>query len=289
MMVIIFAIEMTNIIQNMGSTGRRRQPGSQETEMRLQDKVALITGGNAGIGLATARLFVAEGAKVVITGRNRETLDAAARELGDAVLALQADTADAAAMERAAAQAVERFGRLDIVFANAGIGGTTPLGQTSFEAFEQIIRVNLTGVFFAVQAALPHLKDGASIILTSSVHSALGAAGWSAYAASKGGVRSMGKVLASELAPRGIRVNVVSPGATDTEIWSALAPTPEARAALDQRLSRGIPLGRMGRPEEVAKTVLFLASDESSYVQGVDLFVDGGATGSPSGAPIYRG
>lgn len=257
--------------------------------MRLQDKVALITGGNAGIGLATARLFVAEGAKVVITGRNRETLDAAARELGDAVLALQADTADAKAMERAAAQAVEHFGRLDIVFANAGIGGMTPLGQTSFEAFEQIVRVNLTGVFFAVQAALPHLKSGASIILTSSVHSRLGAAGWSAYAASKGGIRSMGKVLAAELAPRGIRVNVVSPGATDTDIWSAVAPTPEGRKALVQHISRGIPAGRFGEPDEVAKTVLFLASDDASYIQGVDLFVDGGATGSPQGAPIYRG
>ena len=136
--------------------------------MRVQDKVALITGGNAGIGLATARLLVAEGAKVAITGRNRETLDAAARELGDAVLALQADAADAAAMEHAAAQAAERFGKLDIVFANAGIGGVTPLGQTAFEQFEQILRVNLTGVFFTVQAALPHLRDGASIILTSS-------------------------------------------------------------------------------------------------------------------------
>jgi NAD(P)-dependent dehydrogenase (short-subunit alcohol dehydrogenase family) len=257
--------------------------------MRLQNKVALITGGNAGIGLATVRLFVAEGAKVAITGRNRETLDAAARELGDAVLALQADAGDPAAMERAAAETAQRFGKLDIVFANAGIGGTTPLGQTSFEAFEQIIRTNLTGAFFTVQAALPHLNDGASIILTSSVHSALGAAGWSAYAASKGGIRSLGKVLASELAPRGIRVNVVSPGATDTDIWSAVAPTPEGRAALVQHISRGIPAGRFGKAEEVAKTVLFLASDDSSYVQGVDLFVDGGATGSPSGAPIYRG
>ena len=257
--------------------------------MRLQDKVALITGGNAGIGLATARLFVAEGAKVAITGRNRETLDAAARELGDAVLALQADAGDAAAMERAAAQAAERFGKLDIVFANAGIGGATPLGQTELEQFEQIIRTNLTGVFLTVQAALPHLNDGASIILNGSVHSVYGVPGWSAYAAAKGGVRSMSRVLASELSPRRIRVNVVSPGATDTDIWAAMAPTPEARAALNQHLSRGIPLGRMGKPEEVAKAVLFLASDESSNIQSAELFVDGGGTGSPYGAPIYRG
>ncbi|MGK9165751.1 SDR family oxidoreductase [Inquilinus limosus] len=257
--------------------------------MRLKDKVALITGGNAGIGLATARLFVAEGAKVAITGRNRETLDAAARELGDAALALQADATDVEALERAAAEAARRFGPLDIVFANAGIGGATPLGQTGLAAFEQIIRTNLTGVFFTVQAALPHLKDGASVILNGSVHSLLGVPGYSAYAAAKGGVRAMGRVLASELSPRGIRVNVVSPGATDTDIWSAAAPTPEARAGLVQRLSQAIPLARFGRPEEVAKTVLFLASDESSNVQGAELFVDGGTTGSPAGAPVYRG
>jgi len=256
--------------------------------MRLKDKVALITGGSAGIGLATARLFVAEGAKVAITGRNRETLDAAARTLGDAALALQADATDPAALERAAAAAAERFGKLDIVFANAGVGGVTPLGQTSFEAFEQIIRTNLTGVFFTVQAALPHLKDGASIILNGSVLSVYGAPGWSAYAAAKAGVRAMSRVLASELSPRRIRVNVVSPGATDTEIWAAVAPTPEARTALEQRLSRGIPLGRLGRPEEVANTVLFLASDESSNIQSTEIFVDGGGTGSPYGAPVYR-
>jgi NAD(P)-dependent dehydrogenase (short-subunit alcohol dehydrogenase family) len=272
-----------------GTLCKRRPDGAQEIVMRLQDKVALITGGNAGIGLATARRFVAEGARVAITGRNRETLDAAARELGDAVLALQADTTDVAAMERAAAETAKRFGKIDIVFANAGVGGATPIGQTALEQFERILRINLTGVFFAVQAALPHLNDGASIILNGSVHSVYGAPGWSAYAASKGGVRSMGRVLASELSPRGIRVNVVSPGATDTEIWDAVAPTPEARAALEQRITRGIPLGRFGKAEEVANTVLFLASDESSNVQGTEIFVDGGGSGAPYGAPIYRG
>lgn len=257
--------------------------------MRLKNKVAIITGGNSGIGLATARVFVNEGAKVAITGRNPKTLAAAVEALGGNVLPLQVDVTDVAATEKAFAEAAEKLGNFDVVFANAGIGGATPLGQTSLEQFETIIRTNLTSVFFTVQAALPHLNDGASVILNGSVHAVLGSAGWSAYAASKGGIRSMGKVLASELAPRGIRVNVVSPGATDTDIWSAVAPSPEGRAALVQHISRGIPAGRFGEPDEVAKAVLFLASDDSSYVQGVDLFVDGGATGSPSGAPIYRG
>ncbi|MFY0584102.1 glucose 1-dehydrogenase [Cystobacter fuscus] len=256
--------------------------------MRLENKVAFITGGNSGIGLATARLFLAEGARVAITGRNQETLDAAARELGPDVLTLQADVKDVEATERAVARAVERFGSLDIVFANAGIGGSTPLGKTALTAFEEVLRVNLTAVFFTVQAAAPHLNKGASVVLNGSVHSVLGAPGYAAYAASKAGVRSMARVLASELSPRGIRVNVVSPGASHTPIWSAQASTPDAYAAMEKRLARSIPLGRMGEADEVAKTVLFLASDDASNIQAAEFFVDGGTTGSPMGAPIYR-
>jgi NAD(P)-dependent dehydrogenase (short-subunit alcohol dehydrogenase family) len=249
----------------------------------------LITGGNSGIGLATAKLFVAEGAKVVITGRNQATLEAAARELGPNALALAADATDIAATEAAIRKGAEKFGKFDIVFANAGIAGNTPIGATTLAAFEAVIRTNITSVFFTVQAAVPHLNDGASIVLNGSVISVLGNPGYAAYAASKAGVRAMARVMSSELSPRGIRVNVVAPGAARTPIWNGAAPTPEAFAVLDKRISRTIPLGRLGEAEEVAKTVLFLASDDASNIQGAEIFVDGGATGSPAGAPIYRG
>jgi NAD(P)-dependent dehydrogenase (short-subunit alcohol dehydrogenase family) len=257
--------------------------------VRLANKTALITGGNSGLGLATAKRFVAEGAKVVITGRNQGRLDAAARELGPAVLALAVDVTDVAAMEKSLAQASAEFGKLDILFANAGIPGQTPTGATKPEIFEQIIRTNLTAVFFTVQTALPYLNDGASIILNGSVISVLGNPGYAAYAASKAGVRSLARVMASELSPRAIRVNVVSPGGTRTPIWGAAIATPEAEKALEDRISKSTPLGHIGEPEHIANTVLFLASDEAAHVQGQEIFVDGGAVSSPAGAPIYRG
>ena len=256
--------------------------------MRLANKAALITGGSSGIGLATARLFLKEGARVAITGRDPVKLAAAAKELGPDVLALVADATDIAATEQAVAQAVEKFGKLDIVFANAGISGNTPIGGTALETFEAILRTNVTAVFFTVQAAAPHLNAGASIILNGSVISVLGSPGYAAYAASKAGVRGMARVMASELSPRGIRVNVVSPGATRTPIWDRSAPTAAAMKALESHVSRGIPLGRFGEAEELARTVLFLASDDASNIQGAEIFVDGGLSGSPSGAPIYR-
>jgi NAD(P)-dependent dehydrogenase (short-subunit alcohol dehydrogenase family) len=259
-----------------------------EMTMRLANKTALITGGNSGIGLATARLFVAEGAKVTITGRNRETLEAAAQELGPNALAVEADATDIAATEAAIKRAVDKFGKLDVLFANAGIAGNTPLGGTTLEAFERVLKTNITSVFFTVQAALPYLNDAASIILNGSVISVLGNPGYSAYAASKAGVRAMARVMASELSPRGIRVNVVAPGAARTPIWKGAAPTAEAFAALEQRISRSTPLGRIADADHIAKTVLFLASDDAAHVQSAEIFVDGGATGSPAGAPVYR-
>jgi NAD(P)-dependent dehydrogenase (short-subunit alcohol dehydrogenase family) len=249
----------------------------------------LITGGNSGIGLAAARLFVAEGARVAITGRNHKTLRAAAAELGDNVVAIQADVTDVEATERAVAAAVEKFGKLDIVFANAGFHELTPIGQTSVAQFEQIIRTNLTGVFFTIQAVAPQLSEGASIILNGSVQAVLGIPGYTAYAAAKGGIRTMTRNLASEFAPRKIRVNQVTPGATRTPIWSLVVPTEDAIGELEQRVSQGIPLGRFNDADEVAKAVLYLASDESAIVSGTEIVVDGEATGSPLGAPIYRG
>ncbi|HZR73380.1 glucose 1-dehydrogenase [Bradyrhizobium sp.] len=256
---------------------------------RLANKTALITGGNSGIGLATAKLFVAEGARVTITGRNQETLAAAAKELGPNALAIVADANDVAATEAAVKQAAEKFGKIDIVFANAGIPGLTPVGETAPEAFEQVIRTNLTSVFFTVQAALPYLNDNASIILNGSVISVLGNPGWSAYAATKAGVNAMARVMASELSPRGIRVNVVAPGAVRTPIWNSVAPTADAFAALEKRIAGVTPLGRIAEPDHIAKTVLFLASDDAAHVQGQEIFVDGGATSSPAGAPVFRG
>jgi len=256
--------------------------------MRLEGKNVLITGGNSGIGLATARLFAAEGARVAITGRNAETLRAAAAELGEKGFAVQADVEDIAALESAVAQVAHKFGKLDVVFANAGIGGSTPIGSTSLDVFQKLIHTNLTAVFFTVQAALPHLNDGASVILNGSVHAVLGAPGWSAYAATKAGVRAMTRNLAAELAPRRIRVNQVTPGATETPIWSAYGPTPEAKSKLEQRLSQAIPLGRLGQPEEIGHAALYLASDDSRNVTATEIVVDGGTTGAPSGAPIFR-
>jgi NAD(P)-dependent dehydrogenase (short-subunit alcohol dehydrogenase family) len=256
--------------------------------MRLKNKTALITGGNSGIGLETARLFVKEGAKVIITGRNQATLEAAAKELGPNAVAVVADANDVTATEAAINKGVEKFGKLDVVFANAGIPGGTPVGGTKLEAFEQVIRTNLTAVFFTVQAAVAHMNDNGSIILNGSVISVLGSPGYAAYAASKAGVRAMARVMASELSPRGIRVNVVAPGAIRTPIWGQAIATPEAEKAFEARISRTTPLGHIGEPENIAKTVLFLASDDAAHIQGQELFVDGGATASPAGAPIYR-
>jgi len=256
--------------------------------MKLANKVALITRGNSGIGFATARLFVAEGARVAITGRNPKTLQQAAKELGDGVLALQADVTDIEATERAVDRVVKQFGNLDIVFANAGFHEITPVGQTSVEQFERIIRANLTGVFFTIQTAAPHLNEGASIILNGSVQAVLGIPGFTAYAAAKGGIRTMTRNLASEFAPRKIRVNQVTPGATRTPIWSLIVPTDDAEKELEQRVSQSIPLGRYSEADEVAKAVLYLASDDSAILTGTEIVVDGGATGSPLGAPIYR-
>jgi NAD(P)-dependent dehydrogenase (short-subunit alcohol dehydrogenase family) len=265
------------------------QPLETDMSGRLANKTALITGGNSGIGFATAKLFVDEGAKVIITGRNQATLEQAAKALGPNALAVVADATDIAATEAAIKKGVDKFGKLDIVFANAGIPGQTPVGGTTLAAFENVIRTNITSVFFTVQAAVAQMNDGGSIILNGSVISVLGNPGYSAYAASKAGVRAMARVMASELSPRGIRVNVVAPGAAKTPIWNGAAPTADAFAALEKRIERSTPLARMAEADHIAKTVLFLASDDSVHVQSVEIFVDGGSTGSPAGAPIYRG
>jgi NAD(P)-dependent dehydrogenase (short-subunit alcohol dehydrogenase family) len=254
--------------------------------MRLKNKVALITGGNSGIGLATARRFVSEGARVVITGRDDSTLHAAARELR--VTAIQSDVTNARARAELFRRIREDFGRLDVLFANAGIAKFSLIEDTREEDFAQVLLTNITAVFMTIQGALPFMSAGSSIILNGSMAATTGSAGISAYAASKAGVRAMGRSLAGELSPRGIRVNVVVPGVIETPIWNRIPRSPEEAAATAERLRNMIPLGRMGRAEDVAEAVLFLASDESSYIQGTELVVDGGVLGSPGAAPIYR-
>jgi len=260
--------------------------------MKLAGKKALITGGNSGIGLATARVFIAEGAEVAITGRDQATLDDALAELGPKAHGYRADVTVAEDRKRLFAALTSDFGKLDIVFANAGIGGRTPTGATDEAAFEHIVHTNLNGAFFTVNSAAPTMNDSGSIIFNGSVHNYLGQPGYAAYAATKGGLVSMARVIAADLAPRHIRVNVVAPGATKTPIWkrgARASATAEESAKLSTFVSSTVPLGRWGQPEELAKAALFLASDDSSYINAVELVVDGGATGAPFGAPILRG
>jgi NAD(P)-dependent dehydrogenase (short-subunit alcohol dehydrogenase family) len=260
--------------------------------MKLAGKKALITGGNSGIGLATARLLIAEGAEVAITGRNQKTLDEAVADLGLKAHGYRADMTVAGDRKQLFSALAKDFGNLDIVFANAGIAGKTPTGTTDEAVFENIINTNLNAVFFTVNSAAPLLNHNSSVIINGSVHNYLGQSGMAAYAATKGGVVSMARAIAADLAPRSIRVNVVAPGWTKTPIWKR-GPRANASAEESTKLvkfySSAIPLGRWGEAEEVAKAVLYLASEDSSYINAIELVVDGGATGAPFSAPAFRG
>ncbi|MCU1323061.1 MAG: short-chain dehydrogenase/reductase [Acidobacteriaceae bacterium] len=257
--------------------------------MKLQGKKALITGGNSGIGLATAELFIREGALVAITGRDQKTLDEALALLGPSARAYRADVTDAEARSTLFAALGKEFGKLDIVFANAGISARTPAGTTDEAVFQKVIQVNLVGAFLTVNSAVPLLNDGASLIFNGSVHNYLGQPGLAAYAATKGGLVSMARAIAADLAPRGIRVNVIAPGATKTPIWRRgphAKHSPEELGAAAAKVASMIPLGRWGEASDIANTALFLASDDSAYITAIELTVDGGATGAPYGAPI---
>lgn len=257
-------------------------------KMRLEGKAAFITGGSSGIGLATAKVFLREGARVAITGRGRRQLDEAVEILGRDVVGCEADVDDDEAMFKALAAATAAFGGIDVVFANAGSYRDATLGDATREVFSAILATNVIGVFMTVQQALPHLRDGASIIITGSTYSTMGPAGACAYAASKAAAASMARVMASELSPRRIRVNVVVPGATNTPSWHLGELDPETRRRHEQLIGERAPLNRMLRAEEVANTVLFLASDESSGVQAAEIVVDGGTTGAMAGSPRFR-
>lgn len=240
-------------------------------------KVAVITGGNSGIGLATARRLAEEGAHVFITGRREAELAAAAAELGPNVTPVRADVANLDDLDRLYATVKRARDKIDILFANAGIVESVPLSEITEAHYDRVFDINVKGLVFTVQKALPLLRDGASIILNASVVASTGFPALSIYSATKAAVRSFARTWTSDLAPRRIRVNAVSPGPTETPGLASAAPNPEARAQMRQHLVSGIPLGRMGRPDEIARAVSFLASDEASFITGSELFVDGGA------------
>jgi NAD(P)-dependent dehydrogenase (short-subunit alcohol dehydrogenase family) len=256
--------------------------------MELNDKVAVITGGDSGIGFASARLFLDAGASVVIMSNNRETLSLARRRLGTRTMAIEADVTDSKALAAAFTEVGRHFGHIDVLFASAGVVSPTPLDNTSSELFERILRINVAGSFYTVQAALPYFRVGSSVILIGSVVATMGIAGFGAYAASKAGLSGMARALASELTPKGIRVNTLIPGPTRTPIWNTIAHTEGELQELEKNLIRSIPIGRLNDAEEVAQAALFLASDHSRSMQAAEIVIDGGASRAPQGAPAYR-
>ncbi len=242
----------------------------------LQNKIAVITGGSTGIGLATAQRFIADGAQVVITGRNKEALELAVAELGDRATGIRGDVANLEDLDRLFAQVQQQFGRIDVLFANAGIAPFVPIEAVTEEHFDGLFNINVRGLFFTVQKALPLLSENASIILNASVVAQSGLRNTSVYSATKAAVRSLGRTLAAELSPRGIRVNVVSPGLIQTPLVDKLGLSKDELEAFGAQIVQQTPLGRPGRPEEIAATAAFLASDDASYFTGADLVVDGG-------------
>jgi NAD(P)-dependent dehydrogenase (short-subunit alcohol dehydrogenase family) len=243
---------------------------------KLEGKVALITGGNSGIGLATAKQFVNEGAYVFITGRRKAELAAAKKQIGKNVTAIQGDVSNLDDLDRLFAQIKKEKGKIDIVFANAGVARYAPLGTITEDFFDSIFDINVKGVLFTVQKSLPLLRDGGSIILNASIVASKGLSSNSVYSATKAAVRSFARTWTTDLKDRRIRVNAVSPGPIDTPGLSELLASSETGEQRKKMISTTVPLGRFGRSEEIAKAVVFLASDDASYITGVELFVDGG-------------
>jgi NAD(P)-dependent dehydrogenase (short-subunit alcohol dehydrogenase family) len=256
-----------------------RHPKIRNTEDvvgKLDGKVAIVTGGNSGIGLATAKEFVAEGAYVFITGRRQAELDAAVKEIGNGVTGVQGDVSNLADLDRLYAMVKGKKGHIDIIFANAGGGEFAPLGQITEAHFDKTFNINVKGLLFTVQKALPLLRDGSSIILNASIVASKGMPAFSVYSATKAAVRSFARTWTVDLKDRKIRVNVVSPGPIDTPGVDTLVKTEAERNEFVKGLITTVPLGRMGRPDEIAKATVFLASDDSSFITGIELFVDGG-------------
>ena len=243
---------------------------------KLSGKVAVVTGGNSGIGLATAKRFVAEGAHVYVTGRRQTELDAAVKLIGDNITAVQGDVSKLADLDRLYATVKKNHNRVDVLFANAGGGEFLPLGQITEAHFDKWFGINVKGLLFSVQKALPLMPDGASIILNASIVSIKGMPAFSVYSATKAAVRSFARTWTVDLKDRRIRVNALSPGPIETPAMGRLAQTEEQANQFKSNLIAAVPLGRIGATDEIAKAAVFLASDDSSFVTGVELFVDGG-------------
>jgi len=243
---------------------------------RLEGKVAVVTGGNSGIGLATAKRLQQEGARVAISGRSRKTLDEAVRTIGNGVLAIQADVAKLAELDKLYTEVSQKLGKIDVLFVNAGVAKLAPLAETAESIYDEQFDVNIKGAYFTIQKALPLLNDGASIILNTSVADRQGNVGTSAYSATKAALRSLARTAAAELVGRGIRVNAVAPGPIVTPIFGRTGLPQETVDEWAKAIVERVPMKRFGQPEEVAATVAFLASQDASYITGVEINVDGG-------------
>jgi len=243
---------------------------------KLEGKVAVVTGGNSGIGLATAKEFREQGAQVVITGRDQQTLNEAKEEIGGDVLAVRSDTSSLAEIDKLFAVVKEKFGKIDVLFVNAGIGKFAPVEAVTEELFDSIMDINFKGAYFTIQKALPLLNDNASIVLNASINAYIGMPNSSVYAASKAALITLARTLSAELVGRGIRVNVVSPGPVATPILGRMGMPPEVLEETAKSIQAQVPMKRFGRPEEIAKTVLFLASSDSSFLLGTEIVADGG-------------
>ena len=243
---------------------------------RLKGKIALITGGTTGIGFATAQLFQKEGAQLIVTGRNPKTVEDAQKELGPSALVVTSDASDLAATDALIKDISEKYGRLDVLFANAGVSQFAPVEQVDESFFDRHFDLNVKGLFFTVKKSLELMSQGGVVLLTASVASRKGFAGASIYSATKAAVRSFGRTLAAELAPRGIRVVTVSPGPVATALFSKLEMPKELSDSIAASWVQGVALKRIGQPEEIAKVALFLASDDASYISGAEVFADGG-------------
>ena len=243
---------------------------------KLKNKVAIITGGSAGIGLATAKLFTAEGAKVAITGRNLSNLNNAVAEIGGDTIGIQSDSGNLANIDRMFKQVHDTFGKVDILIANAAVYILAPLADFTEAMFDNQSNVNFKGTFFTVQKALPYLNDGAAIVLLSSVVNEKGFPNHASYAATKAAIRSMARSFSAELLPRGIRVNVITPGPVDTNVFATVTSTKEEADAFKESMAGVTPIKRIGKPEEIAAAALYLSSPESAFMVGAELLIDGG-------------